>query len=176
MTISFEEALCTLLVKHKVLSAQEAYQLQHDFKGRSKERFDDFLLSEGIVTKEQLLQVLAEYFDVPAFNVVGHFFSRDLLHRFPYDVLVRHEVIPLERDGNMIALVASNPHKAEDVQELTQCLSEDFHFMVGIGPDIVDAINEYYEQSPFTSDDEIDQTEMDQDEVEAFEDVLDHSK
>lgn len=176
MALSFEESLCSILVKNEVISSQEAHELQKDFKGRSKENFDDFLLTEGLVAKEYLLQALSEYYDVPSFDVIGHFFDRDLLHRFPYDVLIRYEVIPLERDGNMVAIVASDPRKIENAQEVTQCLSEDFHFFVGIRRDIVDAVDAYYEASPFTSDGEIDQTEEEQDEIEAFEDVLDDSQ
>ena len=55
------------LSKNEVISSQEAHELQKILKGRSKENFDDFLLTEGLVSKEDLLQALSEYYDVPSF-------------------------------------------------------------------------------------------------------------
>ena len=39
------------------------------------------------------------------FDVIGHFFDRDLLHRFPYDVLIRYEVIPLSETVTWLPLL-----------------------------------------------------------------------
>ena len=55
---SFAKELTHILLKNKVISDKEAYNLQKLFKESSKENFDDFLLEEGLVSKEDLLKAL----------------------------------------------------------------------------------------------------------------------
>ncbi len=173
MSQSFEEKLCGILVKNGQITAQEALDLQKDFVGRSKEAFDDFLLSEEIILKEDLLQALSECYEVPAFNTVGHFFKRDLLVQFPKDFLLRHAIVPLEREGNVLAVIASDPDHSDCLAEMGEYVSDDIRFFVGIKQDIFDAIEEYYEESPFNSEGEIDPYEEEQEDIDLFEQVLD---
>lgn len=173
MTQSFEEKLCGILVKNKVITQQESQDLQKDFAGRSKENFDDFLLSEDLVSKDDLLQALSEYYEVPSFDTVGHFFKRDLLLQFPKDFLIRYAVIPLEREGNVLVMVASDPENQDCFSEIGDYVSDDIRFFVSIKQDIFDAIEEYYEESPFDSDGEIDPYEEEEEDMDLFEHVLD---
>jgi type IV pilus assembly protein PilB len=173
MTQSFEEKLCTILVKNKVITPKESADLQKDFAGRTKENFDDFLLSEGVVQKDDLLQALSECYEVPAFDIVGHFFKRDLLLQFPKDFLVRHGIIPLERDGNMLVIVASEPDNTDFLAEMSDYVSDDTRFFVGIRQEIIDAVDEYYEESPFSSDGEIDPSDELHEDAKLIEDTFD---
>lgn len=173
MSQSFEEKLCSILVKNKIITKQESQDLQKDFAGRSKENFDDFLLSEDLVPKDDLLQALSECYEVPAFDTVGHFFKRDLLLQFPKDVLIRHAIIPLESEGAILVMVASNPDDGDCLSEIGEYVSDDIRFFVGIKQDILDAIEEYYEESPFSSEGEIDPDEQEHEDIDLFEEVLD---
>ena len=167
MAHSFEDKLCAILVAHKIITAQEAKALHKNFHDSSKETFDDFLLSESLIKKEDLLKALSEYYQIPSFDVVGHFFDHSLLLEFPQDVLINHGIIPLERDENMLFIVASQPDNEELLPELAEYVSDEIQFFVGLKPDILDAVIEYYQDSPF----QIDEEHMDEDEEdELYED------
>lgn len=154
MAQSFQHKICEVLVRDKVITEQESQDLQKDFKGRSKETFDEFLINEGIVTRDEILVALSEYYEVPQFNVLGFMFDHNLLVHFPQDFLLRHGAIPLERDENMLVVVVSNPHNADLLPELSEYVSDDIRFCVGLKEDIIDAIMEFYEESPFHFDDD----------------------
>lgn len=154
MAQSFQHKICEVLVKNKVITEQESKDLQRDFKGRSKETFDEFLINEGIVTRDEILGALSEYYEVPPFNVVGFMFDHNLLLYFPQDFLLRHGAIPLERDENILVVVVSNPHNADLLPELSEYVSEDIRFCVGLKEDIIDAIMEFYEEPPFNFDED----------------------
>lgn len=173
MSQSFEEKLCSILVNNGLITEQESQDLQKDFIGRSKEAFDDFLLSEEIIPKDDLLKALSECYEVPAFDTVGHFFKRDLLLQFPKDFLMHHAIIPLEREGNMLVMIASEPDNTDCLAEIGEYVSDDIRFFVSIKQDIFDAIEEYYEESPFNSEGEIDPYEEEQEDIDLFEQVLD---
>jgi type IV pilus assembly protein PilB len=169
MAQSFEERLCAILVKNKALEKQEAKTLKQEFKDHSKAQFDDFLLSENLVKKEDLLKALSELYQVPSFDVVGYLFDHELLTEFPQDVLVRYALIPLQRDENILVIVASNPDNEELLPELAEYVSDEIQFNVGIKKDIVDMVLESYEESPFhTDEEEVD--DEDEDEGELYED------
>ena len=154
MAQSFQHTICEVLVKNKVITEQEAEDLQKDFKGRSKETFDEFLLNEGFVTRDELLAALAVYYEVPSFNVVGYMFDHRLLVNFPQDFLLRHGIIPLDRDENILSLIVSNPNNADLLPELSEYVSDEIRFYVGIREDIINAIMEFYEDSPFHFDED----------------------
>lgn len=69
------EELCAILQKKGAFNASEAQSIKKLFRERSQAAFDDFLLEEGLVRKEDLLVALSEYYQVPSFDVTGYFFS-----------------------------------------------------------------------------------------------------
>ncbi len=144
---SFVEGLTKILQKRNVIDAQEAKSLQNIFKGANKPNFDDFLLDEGLVEKDDLLNALAEYFQVPPFDVVGYFFNHATVRMFPKEFLSSNGIIPIGRDENMLIVVASNPADPELLPRIGNYVSYDIRFHVGIRQDIYNAIEEFFEQS-----------------------------
>ena len=161
--MSFEAGLLTILVKMRVIAAEDALSIEQSFHDSDVDQFDDFLLSEGIVDEENLLEALSEYFQVPAFDVVGYFFERHYLRMFPKDTLLRNVMIPLEVEENIMIVVTSRPNNPELLVEIGENVSYDIQFYVGIGRNICDAIKEYYDKS---------ETEVDMDEDRNEENIL----
>lgn len=143
----FTEKIAGILVARKVISAQEGENLKKSFAESSHDNFTDFLLEEGLVDKENILIALGDYYQVPYFDVEGHFFDHLLVADFPKDVLLRNEVIPLEIEQNVLVVVAADPSNAELLPILGKYAPNDIQCNVGIGLDIQDAIKEFYEKS-----------------------------
>jgi hypothetical protein len=142
------EQLTNILVKNNVIAEDKAKAIKKVFKDRSKPVFVNFLLEEDLVPRNEILNALAEYYKVPAFDVVGHFFDHFLLRKFPEDTLIRNVMIPLEVDENMLIVIASQPDNPELLSIIGDSVSYDVRFMVGIDQDIIDAIREFYDLSP----------------------------
>jgi hypothetical protein len=144
---SFVEGITKILQKRNVVNAQEAHALKNLFKGANKPNFDDFLLDEGLVEKDDLLNALAEYYQVPAFDVVGYFFNHATVRMFPKEFLMSNGIIPAEQDENILIVVASNPADPELLLRIGNYVSYDIQFRVGIRQDIDEAIEEFFERS-----------------------------
>ena len=144
---SFAKELTHILLKNKVVSDKEAFNLQKLFKESSKENFDDFLLEAGVVSKEDLLKALGQLYKVPAVDVDGYFFQTFLLHKFPKDILHRHAFIPMEADDDIMSVVASEPDDPRLLPLIGGFVSYDIVFRVGIRLDITDAISEFYDKA-----------------------------
>lgn len=156
---TFVDGLTDIFVKNNIVTPDKAKAIKKLFWDRSKPSFVNFLLKEGLISRSAILNALSEYYKVPAFDVVGHFFEHHYLHMFPEGVLLRNAMIPLERDQNMLIMIASEPDNPELLAKIGEHVSYDVQFQVGIAQDIIDAIREFYELS-------ITQVEIDEDHLE----------
>jgi len=88
------DGLINILAERGVLKRDDADALKQEFANHESQNFEDFLLEEGLVEKEDLLQALQEYYGVRAIDVLGEMFDHDLLIMFPKDVLLRNYCLP----------------------------------------------------------------------------------
>ena len=144
---SFVKNFTKLLCKRELISVEDSLELPDEFSHRAKESFDNFLLSEGLVSKDDLLESLREYYQVPAFDAQGHFFQRSTVRLFPKIFLIKNVIIPIERDENMLIVLANDPTDHELLSKIGEFVSYDIHFRVGLYQDILNAVHEYYDAS-----------------------------
>lgn len=144
----FVEAICSILEKNSVLSRNDANALKQNFANRSQVAFDDFLLEEGLVEKEDILRALSEYYNVPSMDPIGYFCDHYLLRKFPKDFLLRNFILPIQViDDNILMVLANNPNDEELLPEIARYVSYDIQFRVGIASEIVETIEEFYDKS-----------------------------
>lgn len=144
----FVEAICTILDKKGVLSHKDAVALKKNYDDRSQTSFDDFLLAEGLVEKEDLLDALSSYYQVPFMDPIGYFFDHYLITRFPKDFLLRNLILPVEvLEDAILVVVANDPSDEELLPALGNYVSYDIQFMVGIASEIIESVEEFYDKS-----------------------------
>jgi hypothetical protein len=174
---TFVEALTTILVKQQAIKPEDARSFKKLFHDRSDLAFEDFLLEEGLISRTHLLNALSELYKVPAFDVTGYFFEYRTLHEFPKDVMLRYLFIPVkldekhnlfEPDEDMLPVIAANPADPELLEEIGKFVSYEIQFMVGLGRDIRDAVQEFYDRAPeeFPFDDDVNRKVEETEEVE----------
>ncbi len=160
----YVDELTNILLKTRALDPERAKGLAEAFENSSHERFDDFLLEEGLVDKAGLLEALSLLYKVPYMDVDGYFFDTFLLQKFPKDFLVRNAIIPYEQDENMLLVVAADPSDQELLDKIGAHVSYDIRFNVGIQTDIINMIRMYYDKSltePVNEDQELRIQELD---------------
>jgi hypothetical protein len=156
-------ALTKVLIDQGALKSSERIPLEKAFHDRGQTQFEDFLLEEGIITKEQLLAALATLYGVAACDVEGEFFDHHLVTLFPKDVMLRNFFIPYQRDGDLLVCIAANPNNPALLEIIGKFVSYDIVYMVGIPRHIVDEVQEFSDRSltDFPREDEIHDTEED---------------
>lgn len=153
----FIHALCALLAKNKALKNNDAQALEKAFENSTAIYFEDFLIETDLVNKEDVLNVLSEYYQMPAIDVTGIFFDHHLVTMFPKDVMIRNGFIPYERDGsisdpddnsgNILIVVAARPRHPELPEIIGKFVSYDVTFMVGLYRDICNQVDDFYDES-----------------------------
>jgi hypothetical protein len=148
----FVQNLADALIKLKVMAETEAQSLVKEFQGRTKGRIDDFLLDEGIIDRETLLKAFQQIYAIPASDVRGYFFNHQILLLFPRDFLIQKAVIPMDIEGDILTIVVSDPEDEETMSTIGNYVPYNVSVSVGIRRDIIDAIEEYYDEDLATAD------------------------
>lgn len=162
----FVSRLAEAFIKLKVMSEVEAESFVKEFEGRAKGRIDEFLLDEGIVDRVTLIKALQNVYGIPAYDVRGHFFNHQLVLLFPKDFLMNNCVIPLDVEDDILTIVVSNPEDDEMLEVVGNYVPYSINVVVGVYRDIIDAIEEYYDEDVVTSDIHEQETDVAEDENE----------
>lgn len=147
----FIAEIIAILQKNRALKELDTEALVKAFKGRSDLGFEEFLMSEGLINRDDLLEALSEYYHIPSFDVMGVFFERHLVDMFPKDILLRHNFIPYRQDGDVLIIITGQPDDPELAEVIGLYVSYDIDFLVGYFRDIQDEIEDFYD-SPITED------------------------
>ena len=150
---NFVTSMAAILAEHKIMSAKEAQSLVLNFSNQSDITFDEFVISQGLVSKEDMLNVLSEYYQVPAVDVRGLFFDIGLVKSMPKEFLLHYGILPMEVDQDIMTVVAYRPDIPGLESKLEEYGSYVIEFRVGLWSDIVDVINECYEEPILTEQD-----------------------
>jgi hypothetical protein len=146
-TDQFIDKFTEILHKNGALKGADAQALKRAFRRRLDIAYEEFLIDENIINREELLQALSEYYNLPSIDVEGEFFSHHLVTMFPKDLLLRHHFIPYDQDENILIVVAAEPDDPGLPEMIGNYVSYDVTFMVGYFRDIEEAIEEFYDRA-----------------------------
>ena len=164
-----KEILERLRAQESITSAQYE-SLISSFQGNSRLEFETFLLEEGFVVREALLKALADFYAVPSFDASGYFFDHRLVTVIPKELLLAHGFIPyLLEEESMLMVVASVPTDLLISEICGRYTPWDVRPLVGLHQDILDAIEEYYDDALTMSDSGELLQQQDRDQQEALE-------
>lgn len=165
---TYVDKLSEILLKAKAIGPEEMRTYHNQFEQSDHDSFDYFLISEGLVSKENLLNALSTYYQVPPVDVEGYYIDPVLIRNFPKDFLLRNEIIPLEMDDDFLVVAAADPSDDYLLSQLGKFTSEDIQFQVGLSTEIVDTIEEYYDKAvtEVPEDIDVDQEKAEQEEFE----------
>ena len=112
-------------------------------------------------------------YGIRSYDARGHFFNHHELMLFPRDVLVNKAFIPLAIDDDIMTIVVSNPDDDEIIEMIGDYVPYNVDKLVGIRRDILDAIEEYYDEDVATSDIEDEEPEDDEELADDESDIVD---
>lgn len=147
MKKEFIDDLGIILTQKKLINLDDLYELHKKFEDKEDVSFEDYLLEEGIVSKEDLLNALSEYYGVPYFDVIGAFFEHNNIRLVPKGVMLRHLFIPYKVDNDDLTVIAANPKDPNLRPVIGQYLDHHFVINVGLAKDIRETIEEFYDKS-----------------------------
>ena len=171
-----------LLVREKLitpLQLQKAVVEQRSTGGR----LGHHLTKLGYIEENDLTSFLSQQYGVPSINLSDFEIDGEVLKLVPREVVQRHQVIPVNRAGNVLIVAMSDPSNIYAVDDIKFVTNLNIEVVVASDTAIAEAIDKYYNQQVSFSDvmldfdvDEEEDEDLEFGEVEEDLNVLDLEK
>ncbi|MCX7805761.1 MAG: hypothetical protein N3A38_11310 [Planctomycetota bacterium] len=120
-------------------------------KGIEEQRKKNCLLAEalvglGIITEEQLAQVLVKHFGAPYISPAQYDADKEVSRVFPERVMREYQLAPLDRIGNILIVAAAGLLDQDIMDELERLSGCRIQLFVGTQSDVKRAIDERFKE------------------------------
>ena len=136
-----------LLEKKLITSDQLDNTLMH--QKDSHLRLGSLLVDKGYVDEDDLLDVLAEYYNVPPIDLRDFVLDPDVAKIIPENIVRRYIVIPVSKTKSRLTLAMTDPTDINVIRELETILGLTVTPVVSTEISIKRTINEYFGEKPW---------------------------
>lgn len=112
-------------------------------KSTSK-KIGEILVDMGLVQEEDLIVNLAIQFQVPFIKIENYTISKDILGIIPKGLAIKYSCIPLDKIGDLVSFVISDPGNMYDLKQQESFLNCKMQFFVTSPSSLKKAIQQHY--------------------------------
>ncbi len=137
-----------LLVESKKITND---QLTHALalQKEKKMKIGELLISEGMISEIEMLEVLEQHLGIPAVNLTEFKINREVLKIVKEPVARRLNVMPLDIRGNRVIIATSDPLDLNAIDEIRSITGQDPILAVATSGSILRTINANYDVQEF---------------------------
>ncbi|MCM8539938.1 MAG: GspE/PulE family protein [Lentisphaeraceae bacterium] len=152
----------------------EAYQV-HEDTGRTMAKV---LVANGIISESDLFNLYADFLATRIVDLKSFDIPEDLIRLVPESVARMYSIVPVERNGDAVGIVAVDPLNYNLCEELRYVIGKDVYMLVAKPETVRIAVDHYY---PDTNEDvaelltELETVEVDDTGEVSFDDINDTS-
>ena len=132
-----------LLVKEEVITPLQLKKAI-DAQKQSGGRLGHELMRLGYVEENDLTAFLSRQYSVPSINLHDFEVEPDILKLIPKDVVIRHQVIPINKSENMLMVAMADPSNMFAIDDLKFITKFNIEVVVASEQAIAEAIEKYY--------------------------------
>ena len=120
-------------------------------QGRTNELLGEILVRRGFVTETDIVQTIAVQFSLPYLSAAQVEPSPAVAGLLPLDLMRKHQIVPLDRFGNVLTLVSAGMLNAEVLAQIEQHTGCEVQLFVGTLTDVKTLIAQIESASPAAS-------------------------
>lgn len=141
--MSRSSRLGELLVKEQVITP---IQLKNalDSQRNTGARLGHELTRLGYIEDNELTSFLSKQYGVPSVNLEDFEIPADVLKLISKDVIIRHQVIPINKTGNTLMVAMSDPSNVFAIDDIKFITNFNIDVVVASEQSIAEAIEKYY--------------------------------
>ncbi len=132
-----------LLVEQGYMTTEQSQDILNEF-AESGKPVRNIVIDQGIVSEDQLLQVMADYMSTHVINLPATDIPPDTIHRVPASVARMYSVVPVTMTPNSVELAISDIIDPQVMDELMFVLTCDVAFVFAREEDVRSYINQFY--------------------------------
>jgi type IV pilus assembly protein PilB len=160
MLDSESESLKGILLSEGICSETQLLEIEEEYN-RTGKRFADLLMDFGIITEENLLQLMATSLGTDVINLSGMEIPKEIVDMIDPQTIRMYGVVPLSFDGTALTVASRNPLNYQIGDELRFILDKEIKIVVAREKQIDSAIEKYYPVESETMHDMLASLEVD---------------
>lgn len=143
MAVHNRKRLGDLLVEAGVLQPE---QLENALKNKSyEEKLGDYLISQELITEQQLIEVLEFQLGIPHVNLNQYSIEPELIQLVPKELAKRANLMPIRRDRNKLLVAMADPMDYFAIEELRMATGCQIETSIAAKDDVYRTITKYYD-------------------------------
>ena len=137
-----KKSLSDFLVGLKIITPDQLRKATQEQK--RGERLEKALVRLGYATEELILQVLADYFDLPFVDLDTYLIDEKVVKTIPEEMARRHTLIPIFKIGETLTVATTNPLNIHALDEVRNKVKTDVEIAISTEKKIKKAIDQHY--------------------------------
>ncbi len=134
-----------VMIDHGFITPEQLDILLEKQKEHRHELIGQLAISMGLISDEQLVEVLADHLNVPAYNLAETDIQAEVIAIITPTMADVYKIIPVSLEGNVLTIVMAQPQQLQVIDELRTLLGYDIRPAVASEADINKAYAKYYE-------------------------------
>ena len=134
-----------VMIDHGFITPEQLDILLEKQKEHRHELIGQLAISMGLITDDQLVEVLADHLNVPAYNLAETDIRAEVIAIITPTMADVYKIIPVSLEGNVLTIVMAQPQQLQVIDELRTLLGYDIRPAVASEADINKAYAKYYE-------------------------------
>ncbi len=123
MPIKIPQTLTDELIRLNIISTKDVVDFSELAQNENKD-FGQILIEKAVISDSDLLAIKSKLYHLPAVDLEGYEFNREVLKEFSEDVVNFYKVAPFEKVENTLKVAIINP-EAIDALEALKFIAED---------------------------------------------------
>ena len=140
-----------LLVREKLITPLQLQKAVTDQRSTGG-RLGHHLTKLGYIEENELTSFLSQQYGVPSINLSDFEIDQEVVKLVPREVVQRHQVIPVNRAGNVLIVAMSDPSNIYAIDDIKFVTNLNIEVVVATDTAIAEAIERYYNQQVNFSD------------------------
>ncbi len=137
-----KKSLSDFLVGLKIITPDQLKKTTQEQK--RGERLEQTLVRLGYATEELILQVLADYFDLPFVDLDTYLIDEKVVRMIPEEMARRHTLIPIFKIGETLTVATANPLNIHALDDVRNKAKTDVEIAISTEKKIKKAIDQHY--------------------------------
>lgn len=139
-----QNRLGEMLVREKLISALQLQKAMETQRASGGGRLGHQLTKLGYIDENELTAFLSKQYGVPSINLQEFEIDAEVLKVIPKEVVIRHQVIPVNKAGNTLIVAMADPSNIYAIDDIKFITNFNIDIVVASEAQIAEAIEKYY--------------------------------
>lgn len=139
------------LVKNEIVRLKTIKRVQMQYLDDNTKTIEEALVTEGVVTEEQIYKILADKMHLPLIDLSTYIISDGLIELLPETMVKEYKAMPIELNGNFLTVAMTNPLDYKAVYAINNYTKKKVRTAVCTPTQLEEKIRELYEANDQSS-------------------------